>query len=307
MDRRSKRKIGGLLCFAVLLSALWYAFIYEPPYNGLVHPSGKTLVFAHRGFGNYAPDNSLAGALLAFRAGMDGVDMDGQMSSDGEFVIFHDLSVDRLTDSTGKVNDLPLTKLLTLDLGSKFGHGFKRTYVATFEDFVSRINGKGILMVELKVPGLQNTGIEKKAVDIIKKYHAEESVYLSSFNPLVLYRLKKLDPNIRTVLIFMDTNWNPQLLAEIKPEDLVNLPWVLRQEWIRRAIRKIIRPDLLSVNKEVSEKTIDTVIRKGYPIFLWTPEDENDIKFALSKKPYGVISDEPKLAKRLRDSLPDAP
>jgi len=229
------------------------------------------------------------------------------LSSDGELVIFHDLSVDRLTESRGKVNSKTLKELLALDLGPKYGHGFKNAFVATFEEFVKRIKGKGILMVELKVPGLQSTGIEKKAVDIIQKYNAEDSVYLSSFNPFVLYRLKKLDPNIRTVFIFMDTNWNPQLLAEIRPEDLVNLPWFLQQEWIRRAIRKIIHPDLLSVNYQVNEKTVDTLLHKGYPIFLWTPEDEKDLQWALEKKPYGVISDEPKFAKQLRNNPPLAP
>ena len=159
-------------------------------------------------------------------------------------------------------------------------------------------------MVELKVPGKEETGIEKRAAEIIARHDAFESVYLSSFNPFVLYRLKKIDPRIRTVFIFMDTNWNKELLAEIKPEDAVTLPWFLRQEWIRRAIRKIIKPDLLSVNFRVKEKTIDRLLHVGYPIFLWTPNTGEDIRWVLQKQPYGVISDEPPLAKDLRDSLP---
>jgi glycerophosphoryl diester phosphodiesterase len=307
MRRPSRRTLVALILTAALLVGAWYLFVYEPSYGGLIRPASKTLIFAHRGFGNYAPDNSLAGALLAMRAGMDGVDMDGQLSADGELVIFHDLSVDRLTGSTGRVNGKTLRELLALDLGPKYGHGFTHTFVATFDDFVKSIKGKGILMVELKVPGLRNTGIEKQAVAIIQKYHAQDAVYLSSFNPVVLYRLKRLDPTIRTVLIFMDTNWNPQLLAEIRAEDLVNLPWVLRQEFLRRAIRKLIHPDLLSVNYQVDERTIGTLLRKGYPIFLWTPEEEADLRWSLAKNPYGVISDEPQLAKRLRDGGVAAP
>ena len=111
-------------------------------------------------------------------------------------------------------------------------------------------------------------------MEIIQKHDAHEDVVLSSFNPLVLYRLKKLDPRVRTALIFMDTNWNPELIAEIKPEDRVDLPWALRQEWIRRAIRKIVRPDLLSINHEVDEAVIDRLIAKGWPVFIWTPDDE---------------------------------
>ena len=155
-------------------------------------------------------------------------------------------------------------------------------------------------MVELKVPGSGRTGIEERAVEIIRKYDAQASVVLSSFNPLVLYRLKRLDPEVRTAFIFMDTNWNPELLAEIKPGDEVDLPWPLRQEWIRRAVRKVIRPDLLSINHEVDEATLDRLLAKGWPVFIWAPNDEASIRHALAKQPYGVISDEAVLALHLR-------
>jgi len=305
MKRLSRKRIVLLILLVGLCIGGWYLFLYEPSYAGLVQqlPS-RPLVFAHRGFGNHAPDNSLAGARIAMEREMDGIDVDGQLSSDGELVIFHDLSVDRLTSATGRVSNKTLAELLALDLGAKFGKGYSGSNVATFEEFLTAVQGKGIFMVELKVPGKEETGIEKRAAEIIARHDAFESVYLSSFNPFVLYRLKKIDPRIRTVFIFMDTNWNKELLAEIKPEDAVTLPWFLRQEWIRRAIRKIIKPDLLSVNFRVKEKTIDRLLHVGYPIFLWTPNTGEDIRWVLQKQPYGVISDEPPLAKDLRDSLP---
>ena len=286
---------------AVLILGLGYLFLYEPNYGGLIQEQDEVLVFAHRGFGDFAPDNSLVAARLAMQNNMDGVDVDGQFSADNELVIFHDLSVDRLTNGTGKVNSKTVAELLELDLATKYGKGFENAYVATFDDFVREITPNGILMVELKVPSSKDTGIEKRAAEIIKKYNAYENVYLSSFNPLVLYRLKKIDSRIQTVFIFMDTNWNPELIAEIKKEDLVNLPWFLRNETIRRAIRNIVKPDGLSVNHEVDENTIDTLIKKGYPIFLWTIDDETRLEWAFDKKPYGIISDEPIITKQLRD------
>jgi hypothetical protein len=99
----------------------------------------------------------------------------------------------------------------------------------------------------------------------------------------------------------MDTNWNPELLAEIRAEDRVDLPWPLRQELLRRGIRKLVRPDLLSINHEVDEAVIDRLIAKGWPVFIWTPDGEADLGRALSKRPYGVISDQPIRAKQLRD------
>jgi len=293
----------NILYFIIIIffAVLAYLFLYEPNYNGLIPETDNALIFAHRGFGNHAPDNSLVAAKIAMQNNMDGVDVDGQFSADNELVIFHDLSVDRLTTETGKVNSKTVDELIKLDLAIKYGKGFENAYVSTFENFVREITPDGILMVELKVPSSKATGIEDRAAEIIKKYNAYEKVYLSSFNPIVLYRLKKIDPQIRTVFIFIDTNWNPELIAEIKKEDLVNLPWFLRQEFIRRAIRKVIKPDALSVNNEVNERVIDNLLEKGNPIFLWTIDEEERLKWALEKNPYGIISDEPTIAKNLRD------
>jgi len=278
-----------------------YLVVYEPPYRGsLVVRPPRPLVFAHRGFGDLAPDNSLYAVERALQAGVDGVDVDGQLTRDGELVIFHDLSVDRLTSGTGRVGDKTLADMLALDLGPRYDPAVRGAYVRTFEDFLRTVKGRGILMVELKVPGLAPSGIEERAVEIIQKHDAHEDVVLSSFNPLVLHRVKRLDPRVRTALIFMDTNWNPELIAEIKPADLVNLPWPLRQEFIRRAVRKIVRPDLLSINHEVDEAVIDRLIAKGWPVFIWTIDEEPDLRAALARRPYGVISDQPVRARQAR-------
>jgi len=209
----------------ILLLAGIYLFGYEPPYRGiLVARPARTLVFAHRGFGDLGPDNSLYAVEHALAAGMDGVDVDGQLTRDSELVIFHDLSVDRLTSGEGRVRDKTRAEMLALDLGPKYDQSIHGAYVRTFEDFVRSMKGYGILMVELKVPGPKPTGVEQRAVDIIRKYDAHRDVVLSSFNPLVLYRVKRLDAQVRTAFIFMYTNWNPELLAEIKPSDRVDLP-----------------------------------------------------------------------------------
>ena len=290
-----------LFLLLILLAAGSWLFGYEPAYRGsLVTKPARTLVFAHRGFGNLAPDNSLYAVEQAMTAGMDGVDVDGQFTADSELVVFHDLSVDRLTSDTGRVTGKTLKEMEALDLGPKFDAALTGAYVHTFEDFIVATKGRGIVMVELKVPSAKWSGIEERAVEVIQRHGAQADVVLSSFNPLVLWRIKRLDPQIRTALIFMDTNWNPELVAEIKKGDEVDLPWPLRQEWIRRAIRKVVRPDLLSINVAVSPRVTDRLIAKGWPVFLWTPDEAGDIQAALNKRPYGVISNEPVRAKALR-------
>ncbi len=299
-SRRWRRPLAVL---GLLLLLAWvYLFWYEPAYRGsLVTPSARPLVFAHRGFGVHAPDNSLYAVERALEAGLDGVDVDGQFTRDGEVVIFHDLSVDRLTSDTGRVSGKTLEQMVALDLGPKFDAAGPAAPVRPLEDFVRAVQGRGILMVELKVPGVAPTGMEERAAAIVRKYGAHQDVILSSFNPVVLYRLKRIDPGIRTALIFMDTNWNPELIAEIKEGDLVDLPWPLRQEFIRRAIRKIVGLDLLSINHEVDPAVTERLIAKGWPVLIWTPDSEEEIRRALARRPHGVISDQPIRARRLRD------
>jgi len=296
---RRRRILAGI--GLALLGAVAALFLYERPYAGLIAAQERIMVFAHRGFGNHAPDNSLAGARLALARGMDGVDVDGQSTRDGEIVIFHDVSLERFTTGEGRVDARSMAELRGYDLGEKFGRGFQDVPIASFEDFVGEISPRALLMVELKVPGFADTGIERRAIDVIRRHDAFERVYLSSFNPVVLWRLERIDARVRTVFIFMDTGWDPKRVAETRVEDRVALPWYLRNDTTRRAIRNLVRPDALSINHQVDEATIDALLGKGYPVFLWPVNDEAQIAWALSKRPYGLVSDEPELARTLRD------
>lgn len=61
-----------------------------------------TKIFAHRGASAYAPENTLAAFDLAQRLGADGIELDVQLTKDGEVVVIHDETIDRTV--TGKGN-----------------------------------------------------------------------------------------------------------------------------------------------------------------------------------------------------------
>ncbi len=286
-----------IICFVA------FFFIYDIPYRGSFEQSSTIKVFAHRGFGNYAPDNSLEGAVIALSYGLDGVDVDAQLTKDKEVIIFHDVSIERFTAGEGRVDSKTLKELQTYDLATKYGADFSSVYIKTFEDFVKNIASTSLLMVELKVASPKNTGIEEKVNEVISKYNAYDKVYISSFNPVVLYRLKKINPSIKTVFIFKDSGWDEKRVLETKQEDRVTLPWYLQKEITRTLIRNVISPDALSIHHEVNERTIRKLINKGYPVFIWPTNDEASIKKSLSSQPYGLVTDEPLLSKKLRDEL----
>ena len=65
-------------------------------------------IFAHRGASGYAPENTLAAFRLAEEQGSDGVELDVQLTKDGEVVVIHDEKIDRTSTGTGFVRDYTL-------------------------------------------------------------------------------------------------------------------------------------------------------------------------------------------------------
>jgi glycerophosphoryl diester phosphodiesterase len=239
------RHVFGAIALVLALIIL-YLCGYEPAYDGtLVIRTPRPLLLAGRVIGDHPSDKSLYAVDRALEAGMDGVDVDAQLAPDGELAIY---------------------------LGG--------IYLGRFEDFVRSVKERSLVLVELKTDG-----IEQRAIDIIRRYDAHLSVVLSSSDPVVLYRVKQLDPLVRTAFIFTDS------------QDAETAPWVLRQEFVRRAVRKFVRFDMLSINYQVDESVIDRLIAKGWPVFIWTPNTELEIRQAIARRPYGVIANQPILAR----------
>jgi len=287
LRKRRLKILRGLMFLAVV--TMCYLFLYEPSYSGAVQVADRPLIIAHRGFGNHGPDNGISAVRLAIDHRLDGVDLDAQLTADGELVIFHDATVDRLTDGSGAIEDLTLEELKRFDMGSTFDPKYAGEQIVTFGELLDEVDGKIRVIVEIKSGGVADEGLERIAVDEIRKRDAYDYVILSSFNPFVLYRIKKLDPDVMTMFIFRD-------IEPYDPTQYRNIPFFLKNETWRRAIRKLVAPDLLSIETTVAPKTFERLHARGYPIFLWVPNDGRSLKDSLAREPYGVITDEPLLA-----------
>ena len=80
----------------------------------------KPLLAAHRGGGGEAPENTLEAFRNAQKMGMDHLELDVHATKDGELVVIHDSTVDRTTNGSGKVSDMTLAELRSLDAGHDF-------------------------------------------------------------------------------------------------------------------------------------------------------------------------------------------
>ena len=84
--------------------------------------------FAHRGASARAPENILEAFRLAVEAGAGGLELDVRMTRDGEVVVIHDATVDRVTDGSGAVAEMTLDEVRRLDAGYSFSSGGGQTF-----------------------------------------------------------------------------------------------------------------------------------------------------------------------------------
>ena len=76
----------------------------------------EPLVFAHRGFSSKYPENSILSFMKAVEIGVDVIEMDLRISKDNRFVVFHDNSLERVSDGSGRIRYVHLVKVNIIGL-----------------------------------------------------------------------------------------------------------------------------------------------------------------------------------------------
>ena len=111
----------------------------------------KTRVWAHRGFNNYAPQNTLLAFSTAVKQNIYGIEFDVQWSADGTLYVFHDKTVDSLTDGTGTFTLLSDATINGLVFTALAGTPFAETRIPTLSSVLELAGRQNIkIMAELK-------------------------------------------------------------------------------------------------------------------------------------------------------------
>lgn len=155
-------------------------------------------LIAHRGFAAEASENTLS-AVRAAATRADAVEVDARRCASGELVVIHDVTVDRVTDGTGRVADLDRAALASLSvLGS--GEG-----VPVLSDVVAAIPDDVGLVLELKERGL--------ASDALATVDDVGDVTVSAFDPAVILECRSVDATVPLALNVVGT-------SVVLPEDV---------------------------------------------------------------------------------------
>ena len=97
--------------------------------------------FAHRGFSGKYPENTMLAFRKALECGADGIEMDVQLTKDGELVVIHDERVDRTTNGTGNVRDYTLEELQKLDASYIYSEEVGFQTIPTFDEYCRWVAG----------------------------------------------------------------------------------------------------------------------------------------------------------------------
>jgi glycerophosphoryl diester phosphodiesterase len=162
------------------------------------------LVLGHRGEPRLAPENTVASFALIredLERGVDGAECDVQMTRDGELVVIHDEKVDRTTDGHGWVKDFSLQELRKLNAGVRLPGPLRHEPVPTMQEVFEVFDGtRATLNVELKNSVVPYEGMEERLLELAGRYSI--SIVYSSFNVQSMDRIRKLDANARTGLLY---------------------------------------------------------------------------------------------------------
>lgn len=256
----------GLIVFisvAALILLIWLLYLLLLVRPRAKKPPKKSLsrAYAHRGLhGNGIPENSLVAFEAACQRGV-GIELDVQLSRDGEVMVFHDYTLIRMTGADGKVCDLNACELQTLSLDGT------EQRIPTFVQVLELVGGRVPILVELKGESFDTSLCEKVAV-LLSAYEGDYCI--ESFNPLLIKEIKKKLPSAFCGLLY--TN----VCRDKKKTSMLNLLLT----WM--ALNCLAKPNFIAYNQEERHSLPVRLTTKLYraPKFVWTVRTDAEMSRA---------------------------
>ena len=239
----------------------------------------KPAIIAHRGASLYAPENTLPAFQLAILQGADAIELDVKLSADGQVVVIHDQTIDRIIGEHGRVGELSLEVLKSLDAGSHFDIAFQGSQIPTLAEVLDNIGQRSFLNIELTNYDKITDNLPEKVADLINNHNLRHRILLSSFNPIALIRIYRLLPEV--------------------PIGLLSLPGK-GGAWARSFIGKLIPYSSLHCKQtDVTTELVNRTQAKGKKLFVYTVNREEDIYRMFTMGVDGIFTDDPILAKQI--------
>jgi len=240
----------------------------------------RPTIFAHRGASAHAPENTLAAFELALAQGADGIELDAKLSGDGHVVVIHDATVDRTTDRQGRVKDISLAELRSLDAGGFFAEQYRGEKVPTLEEVFEALGKRMFVNVELTNYNTPGDHLVESVCMLVKKCGLQKQVLFSSFFASNLSKARGLLPEV--------------------PRGLLAFNGLLGV-WARSFGFAFGRYQALHPNlKDVTPQQVQRVHRLKRRVHVWTVNTAEDMRRLFNWDVDGIFTDDPQLAVQVR-------
>lgn len=289
--KNSKRRIVGWGISILLLC--WVLIYFFPVQSRDKHPffdNDRPLVMAHQGGQGLAPSSTLEAFQKAYELGVDVIEFDIHMTKDGYLVAIHDPTVDRTTDGNGKVNDMTLDEIQTLDAAANFqdengenhfkGKGVTIPTVEQVFDAIPDVRWN-IEIKDSNDPKLYRP-IAEKLWRIIQDYHLEDHVLIASFDQDIID-------------IVTEITDGKALIAGGRQEitKFVILHKLFFNGLYRPAVDAIEIPTKDSSINLMDLKLIRGAHKRGIDVHYWTINDAETMEKLLDLGANGILTDRP--------------
>lgn len=228
-------------------------------------------IIAHRGASAHAPENTMAAFQLALEKKADGFELDVMLTMDNQIVVIHDDTVDRTTNGSGRVRDMTLEEIQSLEAGD----GEK---VPSLKEVFERFGGHCLINIELKNYSSPFDSLPIDVARLVKAYDLEKSVLISSFNPFNLRRFRRQTPEADLGLITLTNT---------------------AKNWIWRLFQyEALHPQF----NDVDETLVHGLHARSLQVNVWTADEPAEIRRLAALNVDVIITNTPQRAREVLES-----
>ena len=228
----------------------------------------RALVWAHRGASGYAPENTLAAFQEAIDMGADGIELDVQLTKDGQIVVIHDETV----------LDASYQNLMqggeVVKLAKRFEE-YESAQIPTMEEVFELIKPTKLwINIELKTGIVFYPKLEERIVEMTKKYGMEDRVIYSSFNHYSVEKIREIDPTAQTGLLYADGT--------------IDMPSYGKKYGV-----KALHPALYNLQ---FPGFVEECMKEGLELNVWTVNEPQYVEMCKAAHVHAVITNYPDMA-----------
>ncbi len=247
----------------------------------------RPLAIAHRGHSIAYPENTLVAYRKAIDLGVEMIECDVNLTSDGQLVMMHDWKLDRTTNGAGPVKDFTWEEIQRLDAGGKFAPEFAGERVPSTEDAIRLFQEAGIYGCFEVKGGTVETAMQiaDKLADLFVRLKALDTNFMSSYHHEALAVGRAKVPELLLAPERLPDDAPPDPAEAVRQTQALGAPVVQHQHTVLTA--------------EVVQVLHDNDIA----VWSWNTEDEPSIVKSLEAKADGLMGDDVQLIVEMRNKL----